>query len=380
DNTGNNSGDNNSTGSHSIQLLSYIIDTNNNTSLYEYYITSGTAPSISHWTLGFADGCGSGSIVNNSSDVSVTWTNSDPTTGTRGIKFDNGYEDGEARTITILLNGIYPVGSTTYSIKAGTNVENGEINGPTCQTNVEPPVVQTNTLTVQAFMDSNGNGTLDEGELSLDQVIIKVYDSNGNLVGEAATSSDGEVEFDLPAGNYTVVYSSVEGLILANNNISVNLTENVVVSNSYELDKDYLFGKTANGFTIGFWKNNISKALAGRTGGTQIDASTLQSYVEELSTFLLDPLNFQNLTQAYNTLSSTSSSPVALLEKQLTGSEFNYQNGAYIGGNSTYTKYFLYQGEFMSKYNSQFSSDEIIEMKDLYDAYNNSHGGEITPL
>lgn len=59
------------------------------------------------------------------------------------------------------------------------------------------------------------------------------------------------------------------------------------------------------------------------------------------------------------------------------GSEFNLMNGAYIGGYEIYTEMFLYYGEYLIAHADDYSNWELLEAKDLFDAYNNSHGGQI---
>ena len=76
-------------------------------------------------------------------------------------------------------------------------------------------------------------------------------------------------------------------------------------------------------------------------------------------------------------LSSNSSDAVDLLSKQLLGSEFNYMNGAYIGGSELVTELFIFYGEYLVKHAGEYSRDELLTAKDWYDAYNNSHGGPV---
>ncbi|UCH10807.1 MAG: hypothetical protein JSU61_02655, partial [Fidelibacterota bacterium] len=177
----------------------------------------------------------------------------------------------------------------------------------------------------------------------------------------------------------TVVVEGPDGLT-ATTPVSVDTSvgyADETVDFGFELDFTYIVGQTADGYTIGYWKNNVSKAMAGRIKGIQVDAATLQAYLDEISTFALYPLNVDLLAEAYEILSANGSDPVVLLSKQLLGSEFNLMNDAFIGGNETFTELFLYYGEYLIAYADQFTAEELLEAKDWYDAYNNSHGGQI---
>lgn len=76
---------------HSIGLAGAVYDEANNTTTVTYMVTSGSQPSISHWTLGIPS-----EVWARMRSVSeqAAWTNSDPTTGAVGVKFDTGYEPG----------------------------------------------------------------------------------------------------------------------------------------------------------------------------------------------------------------------------------------------------------------------------------------------
>lgn len=140
--------------------------------------------------------------------------------------------------------------------------------------------------------------------------------------------------------------------------------------------EDYC-GGTADGNTIGFWKNNIRKAIQGRENGIQVDAETLQEYIEGISVFDLPPFeDLDDFEDAYDVLNSNSNDPVDLLAKQLLASEFNYMNEAYIDGDMMWTYDFIYYGEYIIVHAGDFTDEEILYAKDWYDAYNNSHGGQ----
>lgn len=80
-------------GDHTVEVTAQNYDPETDTTTVTYTVTSGTQPSISHWVLAMPS-----DVADNIVDVSeqYEWTDSDPTTGVAGIKFDTGYEGGEA--------------------------------------------------------------------------------------------------------------------------------------------------------------------------------------------------------------------------------------------------------------------------------------------
>jgi len=128
-----------------------------------------------------------------------------------------------------------------------------------------------------------------------------------------------------------------------------------------------LCGKIADGRTIGFWKNNLVKYMAGASKGTQIAAADMQQYLDQLGL---------NADAALAVLSSTSSDPRDLLAKQLLGSRFNLARGATIADDQSYTENFILWGQQLLA-DSTANTAALLAAKDLFDAYNNSHGGAI---
>ncbi|MFC1481656.1 SdrD B-like domain-containing protein [Candidatus Neomarinimicrobiota bacterium] len=229
------------------------------------------------------------------------------------------------------------------------------------------------------FFDVTADGSQNIDELGIDNITVTLLDEFGNTVATTTTDENGFYEFEVYPGDYTVVAEGPDGL-MATTPVSVDTTvgyADETVDFGFELDFTYIPGQIADGFTIGYWKNNLSKAISGKTRGTQVNAATLAEYVYLLSDFALYPLNVTSYDEAYEILSANGSDPVLLLSKQLMGSEFNLMNEAYIGGNETFTEMFLYYGEYLITHADQFTASEILEAKDWYDAYNNSHGGEI---
>jgi hypothetical protein len=230
------------------------------------------------------------------------------------------------------------------------------------------------------FFDVTGNGMQDVDEPGIDGVTVNLVDEFGNVIATTTTDANGSYEFEVMPGDYTVVVEGPDGLN-ATTPVSVDVTvgyADETVDFGFELDFTFIGNQNADGYTIGFWKNNVGKAIAGKQKGIQIDAATLMAYVSDLSEFALYPLNVTTLDEAYDILSANGSDPVLLLSKQLMGSEFNLMNGAYIGGNELLTELFLYYGEYLIAHADQYSASDLLEAKDWYDAYNNSHGGLIT--
>jgi hypothetical protein len=226
------------------------------------------------------------------------------------------------------------------------------------------------------FYDANRNDIYDSGEPLLSGFTVRLSD------GKVASSVDGAYAFDNLKGatTYTVSADDRAGFVH-----SVAASRTVTPANSvpaeanfgFAVDYSWIVGKTANGFTIGYWKTNLDKAIAGKTAGTQVSKANLLAYVGQLSSFALAPLNVSSMQEASNYLSATGSAPTLLLSKQLMGSEFNYASGAYIGNNALATQFFLYDGEYMLDNSASFSSAQLLAQKDKYDAYNNSHGGAV---
>ncbi|KPK87570.1 hypothetical protein AMJ80_11890 [bacterium SM23_31] len=136
---------------------------------------------------------------------------------------------------------------------------------------------------------------------------------------------------------------------------------------------------TADAHSIGFWKNNIRKAVQGKLNGVQVPFDTLEHYLSKINGFALSPFNSSELTDlqaAHNTLSAKGSNAILLLKKQLLTAEFNFMNGAYIGGNNLSAIDFLTDAENMIL--NPGTRSEILDLKDKLDAFNN--GESIIPL
>lgn len=90
-----------------------------------------------------------------------------------------------------------------------------------------------------------------------------------------------------------------------------------------------------NSRTIGFWKNNIQKHLAGKTKGTQVSYANLVSWLAAVEGFYLpDPFvlgatDTARLTAAYNILNYSGSNMASKTKRQLIAAELNLLSGVY---------------------------------------------------
>lgn len=223
------------------------------------------------------------------------------------------------------------------------------------------------------FFDIDGDGTQNADEPGLQGVQVTLNTST-------STSANGSYSFEVLPGTYTVGVAVPNGLT-PNAPTSVSITvqyadiENVDFPMSLPLRS--LVGQSANGFTIGYWKNNLDKAINGATKGVQVSATTLNNYTARIASFSLEPFAGISKQGAVAVLSSTSSAPVNLLAKQLIASQYNYMNGAFLNGNELVTRLFIIQGEYLVKHASDYSAAALLQAKDLFDAYNNTHGGAL---
>ncbi len=127
-------GDIESLGDHRVELVANRYDPETGRTTLAYRITSGSRPSISHITFGFAS-C----VEVLQASEQVSYVNPDPTTGAVGYKFDTGYEDLESRTVYMTLRGQVQMGSVNVTTKSGrSQIYTGTITGPvSCQ--IEEP-------------------------------------------------------------------------------------------------------------------------------------------------------------------------------------------------------------------------------------------------
>jgi hypothetical protein len=241
-------------------------------------------------------------------------------------------------------------------------------------------VVQGREIRGDAFFDVDFDGTDDcYTDFGLGGVTLRLKNAANQVIATDVTDACGRYGFsNVAPGTYTITATAPTGFS------ATNLSERTItVASSCTSGPDFGFGlnfnalrtMTANGYTIGYWKNNIDKALDNKTSGTQVSKSTLLRYTDAIEDFALSVYDDMSLSRASSLMGSTSSQPTSLLSKQLIASEYNYQNGAYLNGNRTLTYAFLTWGEYVLSNPSRYSSSYLTWAKDWFDAYNNSHGG-----
>jgi len=355
----------NNTISYSGQLVNVTFDGTNTTFTYTFISNPDGGPAISHIVLELPAEWGPGVLVS-SSDPLAVWSNPDPTTGVTGVKFDTGYNDGETRTVTVTLAGAFEVGPIDIAVKSGNGFKMGTIEGPAAQA-----VATKIDLSGTVFYDINGNGVKEIDEPAIPGVTVSISD-----IGQVVTDGAGGYLVEVDPGTYTVAVA-LPGGFNPTTPASVTVTaatSDITVNFGAALDFGYIAGKSANGYTIGFWKTNIDKALDGKTKGIQVTKATLETYLAGINGFALAPFATTSLAGASADLSATGSNPVTLLKKQLLAAEFNYQSGANIGGDRLFTTLFVYYGEYLIVHSAEFSAETLLRAKDMYDTYNNSHG------
>jgi hypothetical protein len=242
-------------------------------------------------------------------------------------------------------------------------------------------VVQGRTICGNAFFDVDFDGRKDCDEFGLSGVTVRLLNPAGQVIATDVTDCRGDYSFsNIAPGTYTVSVALPAGLS------ATTLSERTVtVAGSNVCVPDFGFGlnfgamrtMTAGGFSHGFWKANLDKAISGKTSGIQISKSNLESYTSRIGDFGLSPYDNITLKGASSVLNYNGSNSASLLSKQLIASEYNYQNGAYLNGNRTLTFLFVYWGEYVLKNTSKYSDSYRLWAKDWFDAYNNSHGGVV---
>jgi hypothetical protein len=240
-------------------------------------------------------------------------------------------------------------------------------------------VVTPRKISGEVFFDVNFNGTNNCSDFGLSGVTVRLLNASNQVVATTVTDCGGDYSFcNILPGTYTVSATAPAGFKATSLNertVTVSIASVSVPDIGFGLDFNAMRTMTANGFTIGYWKNNLDKAISGKTSGIQVPAATLSSYTTKIGSFALALYDNISMKTASSIMGSTSSAPVDLLSKQLVGSEYNYQNAGYLNGNKTLTFAFLYWGEYVKTNSTLYSSTYLIWAKDWFDAYNNSHGG-----
>jgi hypothetical protein len=370
---------------------------------FTYSLSVFTDPALSHWSLEFACTDGSSALVDGSIATVEYGSFMEPAIGSNinGIKFDDGQEVGTTLTYTVTLLGEIGEGEVWAYAKGG-NVNAGgnyvadywDIVGPSCQ----EPQVQNTTYSIDGtiFVDANQNGIADIDEPVIGKVTVSLYDTEGNLIQTTTTDTSGFYVFDgLNTGDYLVVVeSSTEAEDDFNETlfeefdsttpapIQVSITNSNSTTNDFGFAPDFtaicevqnedgLCALSGDGKTIGFWKHQNAVAIKDK-GKAHIDGTTLEGYHTTISGLFL-PQSFQitSFQDALDILKSTSSEPVDLLNKQLLATEYNLVYG--IGIDDTQLQSLLIAwGEYLSAHSDEFTSEELLDAKDIFDGINNS--------
>lgn len=247
------------------------------------------------------------------------------------------------------------------------------------------------------YFDANVSQTREASEVGIGGIPVELRGADNSLVATTKSSDAGLYTFTAtPAQKYFVVIKPTAGLVASTPTELTVIAGTAGASNlqtGLTLNFDALRGTKAAGFTIGYWKNNLSKAYAGQTTGTQQTADALCAATNVIRRFALSPFDDlaectlsarTGLNQAVTVLASTSSDPAALLKKQLLASEYNFATGAWLDGlgqtpdeRKTLTGLFIRWGEQVLLNAGSYGATYVLWAKDWFDAYNNSHGGAV---
>lgn len=237
----------------------------------------------------------------------------------------------------------------------------------------------------RVYFDANLNRTFDatRGEIGLADVAVELRNSANQPIADTRTDASGSYSFavSIPAdvSPCYVVISGPAGLVpTTENELEIIFNGGTVRHDTgFTLNRSALRRMKANGFTTGYWSNNLEKALAGKTAGVQVSKATLEAHTNLIRGYAL--ARFHDLTPAFaaSLMTRTSSAPTDLLAKQLVAAEYNVANGAWLDNASddTLTQLFIHWGEYILTNSTEFTPAYIIWAKDWFDAYNNSHGG-----
>ncbi|MES2588317.1 MAG: leucine-rich repeat domain-containing protein [Bacteroidota bacterium] len=129
------------------------------------------------------------------------------------------------------------------------------------------------------FNDANDNCNLDSGEISLQNLMVKLYDTNNNLIKQTLTAADGSYQFHVSIGNYSVKLDTIGMpfiMVCSNpgNVISVNATASPLTNINFPV-------KCKPGFDIGVGSiltNGI--IFPGQNHELKIQAGNLSQWVD----------------------------------------------------------------------------------------------------
>lgn len=88
---------------------------------------------------------------------------------------------------------------------------------------VSDAAVQADAVAVLFFVDGNGNGVMDDAEVNLTGVVLRVTDATGSEVGEYTASDAGVLVEGLNPGDYTFAIADAAGHATLNEEIAVTV-------------------------------------------------------------------------------------------------------------------------------------------------------------
>ena len=383
-----------------VIYLDSIYNPLDNTTTFTYEVTVDGDPDLSHFNIEMPAGCELVS-VSGPDEVGRDGSAPDEYSLVQWFKWDEGQGDG-SEIYSLVLEGEVSEGLGNVAVKAGLYYAVGEITAPSCADVTTPETLYSASGIV--FMDADLSG-LNEDEPGISNVTVELHDSEGNIVATTTTSESGDYEFTgLPSGDYTLVV----------------LTENDIPDDFNEVLADYFFATTeieitlsgldedsegndfgfapdaeaiiddfdsedpdgngvvfqGDGKTIGFWKHQNSVANKGK-GHAQVDAETLQGYIDAIEELLLpDLFQFDDANEfkaAYDVMAMRTSDAVELLKKQLLATEFNDVAGRGLEAplDELQDKLIAW-GEHLAANSDLFTRDELIDAKDIFDLINNT--------
>jgi len=204
----------------------------------------------------------------------------------------------------------------------------------------------------------------------------------GNIYAQAITHPKitrlylTRVDAEVEGGDYTVSCGAVNGF-------AATTATSVEVSVSADSEVDFGFNFVVNSINggnvsgvhgMGWWKENINKAIRGQVRGVQISAAALEALLVTLSTFALPVLNYASLGDAYAALNYSGGNAGSKVAQHFTASEYNYANGSLIDGDAFATWALMVWGEYVVTNSGNYSRDYLNAVKDLFEHFN---GGEI---
>ncbi|MBN2416883.1 hypothetical protein JXO52_13630, partial [bacterium] len=189
---------------HSIEFNGVSYDYTDMTTTLTYSVTSGTQPALSHWVL---EWCTNGEHVLSITGETEYEYGYDQFTKVTGIKFLTGFDDGETKSYTIVLDGIFPLTTINVGFKAANEYTNTTVLGPYAFCG------EYSEIGDYVWVDSDKDGIQDAGESGQSGVTVQLFLKTGGneyKVGEQTTDGSGGYLFtNLAPGTYYVTFSNL---------------------------------------------------------------------------------------------------------------------------------------------------------------------------